>query len=384
MSRLTHAQGGRVPRLPGVKGNRKPLLLQSPEHTPTTVGAFGTDVLNITNVSTKLRQFHPETLKEILKNGSAERLVRCAENMAKQYGFELETQKLRNTKDVLRLLNELKEKAHENVRVYEDSDRILRLVHGSIVSDDWETYFIPIADTYKMAPATGLFARRCIRTIQKAFQLDDLTRQTYYEWAMDIMKCNEEEAQANPEMFDPEDIKKISIYKEYVEGGKAYQGLRSLDKVKPLSIKEIQAFTPSSTAEAKLKDSMLEMYEIIETKINIWEWISSENPFLSDEDTDYETIEYVPFASICTVIWDFDPLVEEYISLCNYNVESGAICEVLANIKEIPLEGSIDNINVLKEFIERLKLFIDALLNEELIITKDNVKKDTETRRQAA
>lgn len=386
MQRCTDTQGGRVPRLPGKKRSRKNGKQQAYRKDAAAFGAFGTPVLNqLKTTNLKLKKFVPEALIPLLKNGSEQHLLACGANMAKQYGFNLETKHIRNNKETLKFLEELHSKSGEIIRLYNDTDGILRLGHGTTVTEDWETYFVPVRPTLDMRPEMKEFAQRAIKTIQKAFKLGDIMETPHFEWTKDNLELMEDEAKNNPENFNEEDIEKFKSYHDYTDDGIALTTLYEIYKMEPLSREEVESFEPLDDAEEKLRKATSRLMDIADTGLDIWDWRTSKNPFVEDEEEKTGEDEYennIPFDSVCTVIYDFDLFLDEYLEMLRGEIESGYGTEGLANVEEITEDGELTKSKPLVDFMNALCDFINAVRDDELDITQQ--KEETVAKQNAA
>lgn len=384
MQRCTHTQGGRVSRLPGQKRSRGNGKQQAYRKDAAAFGAFGTPVLKELKATQKLTNFVPETVAPLLANGSERHLLACAKNMARQYGFELKTKHIRNNKETKKFLEELHSKSGEVIRLYHDSDGILRLCHGTTVTDDWETYFIPVKPTFDMRPELKEFAQRAIKTVQKAFKLGDIMETPHYEWTKDSMECMEEEARQNPKNFEKEDIERYKCYHDYTDDGIAQTTLWSIYKMKPLTRDEVNSFKTLNDAEENLRQATITLMDIADTDLDIWNWKTSKNPFIEDTDVVDENEEEntIPFDSLCTVIYDFDDFIDEYLSMLRSEIECGYSQEGLANVEEITENGELTKSKPLVDFMTALCNFINAVTSEKLDISQQD--KETNTQPQAA
>lgn len=301
--------------------------------------------------------------------------------MAKQYGFKLNTKHIRNNKETQRFLEELHSKSGEVIRLYHDTDGILRLGHGTTVTDDWETYFVPVKPTFNMRPELKEFAQRAIKTVQKAFKLGDVMETPHYEWAKDNMECMCEETERNPENFDEEDIEKYKSYRDYTDDGVAQTALWNIYKKTPLTREEVKSFKAVNEAEEKLRQATETLMDIADTGLDIWEWKTSKNPFTGDceEDDPNEEQDVIPFDSLCTVIYDFDNFMEEYVSMLSSEIECGGYAEGLANVEEITETGDLTKSQPLLNFMNALCDFINAISSEKLDITQQDTKTNTQT-----
>lgn len=386
MQRCTDTQGGRVSRLPGQKRSRGNGKQQAYRKDAAAFGAFGTPVLNqLKTTNLKLKKFVPETLIPLLKNGSEQHLLACGANMAKQYGFKLETKHIRNNKETLKFLEELHSKSGEIIRLYNDTDGILRLGHGTTVTEDWVTYFVPVKPTLDMRPEMKEFAQRAIKTVQKAFKLGDIMETPHFEWTKDNLEVMEDEAKSNPKNFNEEDIEKFKCYHDYTDDGIAQTTLYEIYKMKPLSRKEVESFKPLDDAEEKLRKATSRLMDIADTGLDIWDWRTSKNPFVNDEEDKTDEDEYentIPFDSLCTVIYDLDLFLDEYLEMLRGEIESGYGAEGLANVEEITENGELTKSKPLVDFMNALCDFINAVQDDKLDISQQ--KEETVTKQNAA
>lgn len=342
-------------------------------------GAFGTPVLSLRPFTTKLKTKVPDILKPQIKNHENERLYKCALNLATQRGFSLESKIPRNTKEVNDLIGELKKKCREGVFLYKDEDGHLRLTIETHAYNNFTTYFIPIRPAYDLRPALNKLLLRFIKTLKDSFKIGDITDQNEFDASRETMKENIEEYKNNPEYScDEEEAEKLNDVFKYEKGGAAYSALLRLNKKKAVTREEIEEFRTRTTWEELLKKRMLKLMQYVESGFNIEEYSSFNDPFSEnyDYDTDYGVLL---LNSIFTVIYEFDGLLEEYMSWINTAVQGGAEEEYLRATWEILPEGEIPLLPNLKTVFNAVSDFLEVYLDDDNIPKKSKKKSKCQT-----
>lgn len=342
-------------------------------------GAFGTPVLSLRPFTTKLKTKVPDILKPQIKNHENERLYKCALNLATQRGFSLESKIPRNTKEVNDLIGELNKKCREGVFLYKDEDGHLRLTIETYAYNDFTTYFIPIRPAYDLRPALNKLLLRFIKTLKDSFKIGDITDQNEFDASCETMKENIETYKNNPEYScDEEEAEKLNDVFRYEKGGAAYSTLLRLNKMKAVTREEIEEFRTRTTWEELLKKKMLKLMQYVESGFNIEEYSSFKDPFSEnyDYDTDYGVLL---LNSIFTVIYEFDGLLEEYMSWINTSVQGGAEEEYLRATWEILPEGEIPLLPNLKMVFNAVSDFLEVYLDDDNIPKKSKKKSKCQT-----
>ena len=345
--------------------DRRPRKKQPSRTDGSPRGAFGTPLLTLRTGKggVRLRNFNPDILCDDLKDRRTRQiLLESARNYAKQYGFQLKTNRLSDTLSVSRLIGELRNKGGETVKLYKDEDGHLRLGHGRLFSEECETYFIRIGPTWKTNPETGLLIRRFIRAFDKRFMLGDITEQGYYEWLKDCNESNLEYANEHPGEFTQAEIASFDCFDDYYPEGPKKKLLKEYQDCIPATRAEIEAFVPATKNEENLKGLMLRGFALIESDLDIWKWSSETHPFSDDDDESYQE-GFIPFESICTIILDYDDMVEQYIQMIENDYESGMRTECLANIEEITPSGKLEKGDLIREFVS-VVLHLDLAIGE--------------------
>lgn len=342
-------------------------------------GAFGTPVLSLRPFTTKLKTKVPDILKPQIKNHENERLYKCALNLATQRGFSLESKIPRNTKEVNDLIGELNKKCRESVFLYKDEDGHLRLTIETYAYNDFTTYFIPIRPAYDLRPALNRLLLRFIKTLKDSFKIGDITDQNEFDASCETMKENIETYKNNPEYScNEEEAEKLNDVFKYEKGGAAYGALLRLNKKKAVTREEIEEFRTRTTWEELLKKRMLKLMQYVESGFNIEEYSSFNDPFSEnyDYDTDYGVLL---LNSIFTVIYEFDGLLEEYMSWINTSVQGGAEEEYLRATWEILPEGEIPLLPNLKTVFNAVSDFLEVYLDDDNIPKKSKKKSKCQT-----
>lgn len=342
-------------------------------------GAFGTPVLSHRPFTTKLKAKVPDILKPQIKNHENERLYKCALNLATQRGFSLESKIPKNTKGINDLIGELKKKCREGIFLYKDEDGHLRLTIETYTYNNYTTYFIPIRPAYDLRPALNKLLLRFIKTLKDSFKIGDITDQNEFDASCETMKENIETYKNNPEYScDEEEAEKLNDVFKYEEGGTAYSALLRLNKMKTVTREEIEEFRTRTIWEEQLKKRMLKLIQYVESGFNIDDYSSFKDPF--SENYDYD-INYgvLLLSSIFTVIYEFDGLLEEYMSWINTSVQGGAEEEYLRATWEILPEGEIPLLPNLKMVFNAMSDFLEVYLDDDNIPKKSKKKSKCQT-----
>lgn len=292
-------------------------------------GAFGPDVLTPQlSLDTHLKKKIPNYLKENIRRGDGERLHLCAQNMARQYGFTVESPVPRVTKDITGLIEELREKSGEGICLHMDKSGALRLSHGTYASDGWKAYFIPLAPTFSMPEGTGHLIRRFLLKFSNRYHIGDITKKGYYDWTQDWLECQMEKYDNNPEYFEDTKREDYDIGKEYKEDGEMAKIFQEWKSLPPLTLKELKAFKAATKEEKQMKHLMLQAWELMKSNFNPWDYTTLNSTFQT-EDIDVENTSFIRFEDTIAIIFDYDEFISAYADCLNQDVECGVETEVL-------------------------------------------------------
>lgn len=320
----------------------------------------GTDVLKGMRFKAKTPDVFRTECREC-----GERLLGAATALAASCGFGLERKSLRNTSDLRLLIEELRRKTGDDIRVFRDETEggpLLRLVHSREYDYGYTTYYLPFGPTYDMRPAFGKMARRFVRTACTHLNLGVLTERWYFGMITENYEMMLEDVPADER---EEFLADNALLRDYMEGTISAR-FKEFKGEEEISRQELLSFKPKSEAEAAAVQAFLDLYDYIEADFNIWEFCASCNEFFSKSYLDENCGGFIPFAEICTVIYDFDDVAERLIDILN--AESETECpEPLVATSEILPEGNKPIPEIPEEFFGIYEKVVEALTDGRLV-----------------
>lgn len=314
----------------------------------------------------------PDILAPQIAAGFGKYLLGCAKNLGKALGFDIRRRAPRDTAEAASLIDEMRTKSRHGIRVFQQDDGTVRITHGIAVEQSWDTYFIPVRPTEYYRPALKELTQRFLKTIETEFKIGDLSDQPNFDYILEMQADMKEEAKDRPEVFCEDEIEQLRSgdpYRYDGDDGYAINALRDIWKKEPLTRKDIESFRFRGKAELKLRDAMLSLMEVVEAHFDIWNYSSFANPFTGEIEADrLEGFSdgFIPFNSICTIVYDFDPFLEEYTEMLNNDANAGYDTEYLVGTEELTPDSAVRDMNLPKRFISSLEAFINAMDTEEL------------------
>lgn len=336
----------------------------------TANGAFApakrTDRPGVLNLRTDKIKLEPKPSVKIdsllARNEWKEYFEKRAQNYATQKGFTLETKTVNDTLSLTCLIKELSDKGHETIRLFlnENEPASLKLTHEKMDAC-LELFFIPIKPTYDdMNERLGEITRLFIRDLAEAFNLNNITDNGNFDYACDMI---EEDADANKDDKDLQDMRLLALsYKN----GEIQNRLSEItdnkfkDGQKHFNPKELDDIVPSNESERKLIELLQEGYQYLDhnNNINLHGEIYNEYGDETDVQRLYDYGSLITIDDQIFITYDKDDAVTQFVfETIESTNQSGAYCESMITIDEIPAEGDV---TLDPSFEEGLK-FIDRL-----------------------
>ena len=321
-------------------------------------------------MSFHLRDKYPDPVKRKLKNGSADRILRQARNMAKCFGFQLDVKQLISQKHVASLIDELEKKSHENIDLYDDGEGKLYLKHFKYMCSA-EIFMIPLKPTWSMRPEMGLIARRFLRALSKRFSIESILEQRIYEYESECFDENITECEENYKRTgDPADLPnnflegaRYDAHLSYKEG-EAFNALEEYGSLTPLTLDELLAFRPVGNAERAFVKFMKQGFKLMSGNICIWDYAESASWTESEREMYYEN-GFIGIEECFMVSYDNnDTMAEVILNSIETSCQSGAYCEGFVTGGYIPEKEPITSqpeimkcLNYIDNFIGELNKF---------------------------
>ncbi len=337
---------------------------------PAPVRTFGPDVLTLRPDAGRgvLQRMNPDLLAGDIRKGFGTRLLGCARNLGRARGFTVRKRAPRDTKEVAALLEKMRKGSGEAIRLIRDDKDELRIVRGQAADSDWDSYFVQIKPVYGMRKEVSELTKRFLKWIETAIGIGDLSDQINYEYVREMQMEMYETATANPEQFEEDDVEQFKCFIPYNEGGEATDAFAEIWKKDAAKRGDVEAFVPQTPAEGKLKEAMLRLLKVVESGFNIQSFSSLNNPLTREFDGENDDLNdgYIPFNSICTVIYEFDDFMEVYVDMLNNDFNSGYTTEYLTATEEVTPDSEINDLSLPQAFIDAIQQFILAIENGEL------------------
>ena len=310
------------------------------------------DVLtDIDITSIRLRKRAKDLMKKSLRGENCAHIFRQAKNYAAQYGLVLKSKEPKDADSLASLVKELDSSSRHYIRLLDDDKGHLSLSATMCVSEDYRTYFIPLAPTYGLRPEAGLLARRFIRLFDDRYSLGTmLTNSTLdslmesYEEQIDYQETEyhrTKDENDKPENFFDQEW--IQAHKDYEEGSEIQKKLEEYKALEPLDDEAMMKFVPQNVAEELLLETIREGLDIMTNDVDIWTqtYISQ----LSEKELEdiYSNAGIIEFSQLCHVIWDFDDMLDIIVEDINSYVNCGSEMDYIVSGGIIPEDGPFDN-----------------------------------------
>lgn len=354
-------------KLARVADRERGILLDDAQGTrdAASFGAFRTPVLTLRPDAGKgvIKTMTPDILAPQIAAGFGRYLLRCAKNLGDALGFKVPNRIPKNTLEVNRLLDLMRARSKHGIRLFKEDDGTVHITHGVCPDQGWDTYFIPVLPSEGYRPALKELTQRFIKTLEEKLKIGDISDQPNFDYILEVQEEMKEEAKERPGDFDETDIERFQTGDAYRSGGYALEALHGVWKKDPVTRKDIESFRFRGTAEQRLKEAMLHLMGVIEEGFDIWNYSSLANPFTGEFNAaEIEKYDgYVPFNSICTVIYDYDTFLDEYLDFISNDMNAGYETEYLVGTEELTPDSTIKKMDLPGRFLSSLEGFISAM-----------------------
>lgn len=350
-------------------------------------GAYAPPVLHVgTHVlkpGIRIRKRKPHVTDKAFKHGNADFLLKCARNYAREKGFKLEQNRLRNDEDMLALLKELSKKGNNHIKLLrDDDDGHLYMETHMQANEDYTVYHIPIGPTYRMRKATGNLVRRFVRAFADQLHIPDMLNIPRFDYENEIFEeqVREQELtyhrtkddQDKPENFCTKEW--IDFHREYQEGGEPYERLMEFRHIKPLTEDELRRFKPANEAERRLAEYLERGFEIIRTGINLDN--QRETLFMTEtEMIQFQDSGIIDWEDLMFVCYERDDMTDTLLENLNCDIQSGAVTENIVYGGRLPESGPLNFNEEVEDAIKYIDKLVDVLEDGELSEKKKKTTK---------
>ncbi len=281
----TVATGGEQTRLPYPKRTAERFPQKGTNRTnalPDRIIRTGVLTLSPDLHGKKLRKRIPPEIRKIIRD-SEESVLQYSQNFAKQHNVNLKTKRANTYKRLITLQEELLQ-IDKTVKLFWESEEGNEF--QMYIGDDGIPYgpsVIDLYQAYEMPRRMKNIVLSFTKTIAKRFNMYNINEtcafgelEAYCEYME--MELDEEENKEEKEIY-------ASIKKDFLKNGGAAEKLKTFKNIiKPLTREEAENFIPRNNAEKRLKQVMLEGFDIMKSEDKLENCLTPSNEEIFAKD----------------------------------------------------------------------------------------------------
>lgn len=260
-------------------------------------------------------------------------LLRQFRNYARCYGITLEHDRLDTPDDLSTILNELKGKTDETIRIFLYDGDSIKLTHERYSQEiSWQLLYIPLENTWKkMNKTLGSITRSFVKMLSVCTGIETIDKSGYFEMIAD---------QYNEPGYGDTDKDMLQIMSQFIEGSEACKRLEEFNHIHEcFSSKQLLDYKPQDDTERQLIDTMTEGMEFLDERYSLAAHSTFYNKFVDNNDFENNTsCGYIAFDDFFRISYtnEMSCLMQEYIE-SDWNC--GLAVDEFITIDEIKPEG---------------------------------------------
>lgn len=324
---------------------------------PASVFDVGTHLLTDISVNDiRIRKRKVLNIDKQLRTGTGDRLIRCIENFCRNKGIEISTKSIRKTKDIQKIIKEIREKHGLPMSLYTDEDGTINFGNFHSAMDEYTLYHIPFGTTYSMREETGLLARRFVKAFAEKFKIGTITATGEYDYQLCIYDEYLTELKEGKETYEEFDDQAKQTFQEYIDG-EIKDCFDEYATLTPLTPEELDDFVPETDAEKHLKEVFLDGFAVMRTDTDLWT-LRNTDMMNEKELQEFTNDGYIDLDTILCVVYDRDDAMMAAIQdSLNGQIQAGYGDEYIINGGILPETGTgnyHDDVNRIFNYIDKL------------------------------